>query len=211
MQSYFAQGVRKSKSRMKANLFRPLCLVYLVVFHKEAPQLQRIKEITITAPTLQIGADIRKTSIAIFISELLLHVFRRQETSPATFDYIYDAIIRLDGIDENFSGFHLQFMLQLTQHLGFSPTRNISDSNPYFSLREGTFQKDFDPALQCLDKEVSRYFYILSDPDMTHSSTLPISPSIRNKMISACLDYYKYHIAGFGELKSLAVLESIFS
>jgi DNA repair protein RecO (recombination protein O) len=210
LQSYLVQGVRKSRSRIRASIFQPLNLVDMEVYHKETSRLHRIKEIQIKDPLANLGNDIRKTSLALFISELLLHAFRHQEINTEGFDFIYKAIIRLDEQDSNLATFHIIFMLQLSKYLGFSPSLNFSETNCFFNLREGTYQKQFDNGIECLNETESGFFFTYSKTDLMDERTPIITATVKSNLLHKCIHYYRLHMEGFGELKSVGVLESIF-
>ncbi len=100
LQSYLVPGVRKPKARIRQNLFQPLCLLDLIVYHKEKEGLHRIKEITCPHPYESIPYDIPKTSIAIFLAEMLHHAIKSHEANPALFDFIRDSLLTLDQTKE---------------------------------------------------------------------------------------------------------------
>ncbi len=210
LQSYLVQGVRKRKSKIRANLFHPLSLVDMVVYHKEKTRLQRIKEISSASPLNNLGSDIRKSSIAIFISEMLLNVFKLQETQVDVFDFVYDAVEKLNTMTENLAGFHLLFLLQLSGFLGFSPAKNYSQNNCFFNLREGIYQSIDHGSEYCLGKEESFWLFQLSQMDVLNDLHSNITPEYRKKLLLKTIEYYRIHMEGFKEIKSLDILESVF-
>ncbi len=210
LQSFLVHGVRKSKSRNKANLFQPLTLVDLVVYAKENESLHNIKEIRCSYPFRTIGTDIRKTSIAIFISEMLLNAYKHQDMQEEAFDFIYKAAQQLDIQENNIAGFHLIFLLHLSKFLGFFPARNYTTNRTYFNLQEGLYQETFDHSTYCLGQEESQYFFNLSHPEAIQNMDMPITASMRTLLLSKIITYYKLHLEGFKEVKSLIVLESVF-
>jgi DNA repair protein RecO (recombination protein O) len=181
-----------------------------VVYHKEKPGLQRIKEVQSTTPLNSTLYDIRKTSLALFLSEFLLNAFKNQEAHPETFDFVLNVVKKLDVLDRNLGVFHIVFMVQLSKYLGFAPSRNFSAINCFFNLREGIYQKQYDNGLECLDQEESNYFYRLSGIEILEPFELKISAAMRNKLLTKCINYYRMHMDGFGEMKSVEVLEEVF-
>jgi len=209
LQSYIVKGVRKSRSRMKPALFQPLTLVNMVAYHKEKEGLQNIKEIRCSHPFKSITTDIRKTSIAVFMAEVMVNAFRNQESNPGLFHFVRNKIVQLDNTREQIADFHLQFMLHLAGWLGFSPARNLSEKNPYFSLLEGTYQPGLHGA-DFLDEKQSRLFFALSDTSNVIPYVPGMSSALRRELLHKILKYYKIHLEGFKDLKSLDTLEAVF-
>ena len=69
--SYIENGVRSAKAKHKMALFQPLTLLDLEVYHKPGKGLHRISEAKCYYPYQQIPFDIIKSSIALFLSEVL--------------------------------------------------------------------------------------------------------------------------------------------
>lgn len=210
LQSYLVPGVRKSKSTIRANLFQPLSLVEMVVYHKESSGLQRIREIRSYLPTGNISADIRKSSIAIFLSEIMLNAFRHQEPQQLAFDFIFDAVIELDSRQDHLTIFHHVFLLQLGKYLGFAPGNVHSSRNIYFNLREGLYQAEPDVTGQTLGAEESHFFSLLSQSPLVDESLPVVPPVIRKALLEKIVLFYRLHLEGFPEIKSLQVLEVVF-
>ncbi len=209
LQSYIVKGVRKSRSRIKPGLFQPLTLVNMVAYHKEREGLQNIREIRCSHPFKSITLDIRKTSVAVFMAEVMLNAFRNQESNPGLFNFVRDEIITLDDSHENVANFHLRFLIQLSAWLGFSPARNISDSRPYFSMREGTYQPTLHGS-DFLDRQQSRWFFSLSDSSLSFDEIPEMPGKMRRDLLHGILKYYRIHLEGFKELRSLETLEAVF-
>jgi len=74
IQSFLVRGVRKKGSKIKAGLFQTLSLVDLVVYFKEKSNIQNLKEIKSALPQTSIPFNIKKSTIAIFLKELNLHL-----------------------------------------------------------------------------------------------------------------------------------------
>jgi DNA repair protein RecO (recombination protein O) len=126
LQSYLINSARKKSPKIKPASLQPLSLIDLMVYHKERSGLQRLAEAR-TQPALKsIPFDIRKSSIVLFINEVLLKSVKEEESNRALFDFIFSSVELLDLQDEVQSDFHLVFLLQLTKYLGFYPQDNFS-------------------------------------------------------------------------------------
>lgn len=212
LQSFLVHGVRKTKAKNKANLFQPLTLVELVVYNKQnsSSNLLNIREIQCLHHFTTIGTDIIKTTLALFLGEVLLNAFTRQEMHQQAFSFIHQAIVHLDGREENLGAFHIYFLIQLSKYLGFAPQDNYTEKHCYFNLMEGIFQKEIDHTAYCLDKESSHYFFRLSQMSTDNYIDFSIPVQKRKELLHKILEYYKLHLEGFKEVRSHQVLEIVF-
>ncbi len=211
MQSYLARGVRTSKSAHKQLLFQPLTLVSMVAYHKDSDGLKNIKEIGFLETFQTIPYQIHKTSLAIFLAEVLSHSLKNQEANNELFDFVRDALLFLDRTKGPVTSFHLVFLLQLSRFLGFQPRNNHDKHNRYFNLQEGMYQHIAENDETCLDKALSRTFSKVAATELTDLESLSVPKDQRKALLNRTIDYYRYHLAGMPALKSHTVLEAVFA
>ncbi len=209
LQSYIVPGVRKQKSKIKQNLFQPLSILELVVYHKERGGLQHIREISCPRPFDTIPYDIAKSSIAIFLAEMLHHSLKNHEPNPPLFTFIHDAVKQLDAAKGRVADFHLVFLLELSRFLGFQPRNNYEKNNCVFNLREGFFQPMSHRMESVIDKNTSRYFHEVITTKMEDAASLTIPKELRKQLLHIAIDFYRYHLDGMQEIKSHTILEMV--
>lgn len=209
IQSCLVPGVRKTRARVKFNLFQPLTPVDLVIYSKERGGMSRVREISCQVPLKTIPYDILKSSIAMFLSEIMARSFREQDANFELFDFILDAVRILDGYPGRISDFHLVFLLQLSRFLGFQPRNNYDERHGYFNLREGMYDRFYENEDVCLDREMSGIFHRTGLTALDELEQLHIPASMRRTLLLKILAYYQYHMHGLGEIKSLPVLEAV--
>jgi DNA repair protein RecO (recombination protein O) len=222
LQSYLVKGVRNPKSKIKPGLFQPLTLLDLVVYHREKHSLQSVKEIRLAHPYHSIPFDIRKSSLVLFINELVYKVIREEETNPSLFEFLWGTCLRLDETDEPISSFHLFFAMHLCHHLGIFPHLNHSTSLQIFNLREGHFQSAVPEHPYYLNPENSQQFHALLevcsfDPYGTgevarwRSGEISLRAEVRDQLLETILLYYQLHLPGFKGLQSHQILRTVLS
>lgn len=209
LQSFIVPGVRKARARIKQNVFQPLTLVDLVIYRKEHGGLHHIREISCPEPWQKIPYDISRTTIAIFLAEMLSGVLKESDPSAGMFDFVKESLTFLDHHQGRIVDFHLLFLLQLSGHLGFSPRSNYDAHHPFFNLQEGIFQNSYYGPELCLDQELSRQFYALSNCPLEALESLQLKADQRKVLLHRIIDYYRMHLEGLKELKSHLVLESV--
>lgn len=198
LQRYIVNGVRTKRPKISMALFQPLTLVSLVVYHNPNRELHRISEIKCQVPFQVIPFQVKQTTIALFISEILGKSLKEDQENPALFDFLYSSILALDDVSLTPDNFHLQFMLKLTKYLGFEP------ESPELIIQELKHQGQFNSASELelkLLKELKTNGYLES---------LGIgSNSMRRKMLALLIDFYTLHIESFSRIKSPKVLMEV--
>ncbi len=211
IQSYLIKGVRNKKSKIKSALLQHLSIVDLVVYHKEKSNIQYIKEIRSEYQFTSIPFDIRKSSIAVFINEILYKSIHEEEANQNLFDYLLNSIKLLDMITKRFVDFHLLFTIGLTKYLGFFPRRNFSDKKTVFNLQEGFFQNAIPNHSNYLKKPISEIFYNLLNTQIEDVDSVKISNSQRNELLNKIIEYYRLHLPAFKDIKSPDILQEVLS
>lgn len=210
MQSYLVNGAKKPKAKLPANMFQPLHLLDLVVYHKDSVGLQRIKEARLLPPLRAIPFDIIKSSLAIFLNEILYKVLRQQSPDPVLFHFIQQSILWLDESQSNLADFHLVFLVKLSRFLGFLPLHSNEKSRPYFNLMDGVFTPSLPPHSHVLHEPHTSQLRQLMQVSFEESATLKISPDNRKQLLEKLLEFYKLHTENFVSPNSLYILEEIF-
>ena len=211
LQSFLINSVRKKKGKIRPVALQPLSLLDLVVYHKERPGLQRVAEATNNPALKSIPFDVRKSSVILFLNEVLYKSVREEEANTSMFDFIFSSVHLLDLQQQPCADFHLKFLIQLTKYLGFYPRENYSEGCSVFNLQEGLFQPGLPNHPFFLDLPLSDYFYNVLHSSLNLTDDLGIPVHQRRLLIEKLLEYYQLHIPGFGNIKSHKVLEEVWS
>jgi len=209
-QSYLINGVRSKKAKIKANILQPLFLLNMEVYHKPKRELQRVKEVQNDFIFSSLPYDIRKSTLAIFIAEILSKTIQEQEPNTELFNYIYNSIQVLDLKEKGISNFHLYFLIHLTKYLGFFPENNHSSFNCFFDLKAGGFVKIKPMHLFFLNKSESKVLSEMLEFSDNQHENVNISHKDRMEILEKILDYYSLHNDGVSNIKSLSVLKEVF-
>ena len=208
MRTYMVRGVRKKKSRTPINLFQPLSILDMVVYEKPGRDIQNIKEIKAGYFYSSIPYEISKSSIVIFLNELVFKSVKEEEPNPKLFQFIYHSLVYLDEVESGYQDFHLSFMLLLTRHLGFAPSTNFLPNQEIFDLQEGRYTSLKLTEAITINMPLSKYFFILSQ-NINYSKQVNISRIERQVLIEKILIYYQLHLPSFSEMKSFDVLSEV--
>lgn len=207
LKSYFVRNAFSSgKTSQKMAYFQPLTILEIEANHKNKGTLEHFSEIKIAMPFRSIHSDVVKSTIVMFISEILHHAIHEEEKNEAFFDFLEAALDWLDNNDET-ANFHLILMLETAKFLGFYP--DVSKMHqPYFEMTEGVFsQFHAISSLSEADSDLLKKLIGLKfDSDR---KTFHISE--RQTLLKILIDYYSFHLDGFKKPKSLEVLKEVFS
>lgn len=209
LQSYIVNGAKKPKAKISRNMLQPLHLLDMVVYHKEAGSVQRIKELK-NSPLLQtIPYDVIKSSLAMFLNEVLYKAIRQQSADEHLFDFVFSAIEWLDHQTEGIANFHLLFMIRLSRFLGFYPDRYLAEDADYFDLKNGTFSRYKPESMLYLFPPHTQNFMTLLKSSFENIANIKLSNDERRYLINKLLEYYALHIESFGHIRSHEVLEEV--
>lgn len=209
-QTYMVKGVRKSRKQNRSNLFQPLFILDFEIYHKDSREIQLVKEVNRAMPLNSLPFDMIKSAQAIFMAEILYRVIREEEPNPMLAHFLHSSIQYLDALENASPDFHILFMFQLSRHLGFYPQNNFDEGRVFFDLSGGLFITHFqDPELH-LDEKASQLWhrYMLSEYQSVKASDF--NGLQRKQVLDKLVLFYKSHVAGMGEIRSLEVLHTYF-
>ena len=207
--SFLLRGVLKSKKGgSKVAYFQLLSQLQIVFTHKNTRTLQSIKETKLHVIYSSLHSHILKSSIVMFLSEVLSNTLQEEEENESLYSYLEHTFLWLDSQSE-YSNFHLLFLLKLTKYLGFYP--DISDMDgSYFNLQEGRFENTSSSKYAVSGENLMLLKKLLG----TTFDALPsikINAKQRQLFLSMILLYFELHLGRFKPPKSLQVFNQVFS
>jgi DNA repair protein RecO (recombination protein O) len=204
--SFMVHGVRKQKSKFSPSFFQSLQLLELEFQYREKQNLQTLRDLSPLVVLHPLYASVVKSSVAVFMAEILLKVIQEEEANGVFFDFLLEEIVRLSGLNEKeVANFHLIFLMQLSRYLGFYPDNNWNQEHPFFDMLNGAFT-EIPKHSYTLDKELSKQWHFL----LSQEGQSPINHIERRALLRSILQYFRLHLPEMGDLKSLEVLEMVF-
>ncbi len=211
LQSYLINGVKKPKAKIPLNMLQPMHLLDLVVYHKPNGNMQRVSDAR-SFPVLQsIPYDIVKSSIVIFLNEMIYKSIKQQHEDELMFEFIAKSVELLDHSEEGIANFHLIFLLKLTRFLGFYPDLTAAEKFDFFDLKDGVFVQQQPTHIYFVDASLKRYWLQLFKKSIEDFDEVTLSPSIRKSLLHKIIEFYTFHIEDFGKVKSHEILEEVLS
>jgi DNA repair protein RecO (recombination protein O) len=209
MQSFLLNGVRKARARFNANLLQPLSCVEVIAYIKHSGSLHRVSEFSAAPVFTSIPYDTVKTTIALFLAEVMFRSIREEEKNENLFRFIHHSVHYLDQQQENVHHFHLLFLIRLSRFLGFYPQNHAEVTAPFFDMREGVFTSQLPLHADILDAQTGRNLSRLLDTSLENLSSLSFSASERKILLRSLVLYYELHQTQGFHLQSLDILEEV--
>jgi DNA repair protein RecO (recombination protein O) len=207
LKSYFVPNAFSAKkSNQKIAYFQPLSILEIEASHKNKGTLEHFKEIKLAHTYQTIPNDILKSTIVIFLSEIIHHSIHEEEKNETLFLFLESALLWLDA-HQDVANFHLILLLEITKFLGFYPDDSAIDFK-FFDTKEGTFTPL--QGTTCLNEHETHLFKRLLHLKFD-SNQKTFAGIERQILLKILLSYYTTHLDGFKKPKSLDVLTEVFS
>lgn len=201
-QAYIINGVRTAKSKTnKIAFYQPLTVLDLVVYQSEKPDsLQRISEARCPVMWAHIPTNFVKTTIALFLAEVLDLVLQQEAPNPELFDFLVNSLRVFDLQTHEMENFHLRFLLKLTRFLGFAPS---SADDIYNLIYKAEFQswRTIIPA-----QEQAILAHLIHSQ---YTDELAINNHIRRHLLDQILLFYENNLQNWRKLRSIEVLRNL--
>ena len=207
LKSYFVRDAFSArKSNQKTAYFQPLTILEIEAVHKNKGTLENFKEIKIATPFHSIHSDVFKSTIVMFVSEILHHSIQEEEKNESLFVFLETALYWLDN-HNGIANFHLILLLEITKYLGFYPDVSNVDM-PFFEMTEGVFSP-FHAISSLTEHETNLFKKLIYLKFDNNQKTFHVIE--RQLLLKILIDYYSFHLDGFKRPKSLEVLKEVFS
>ena len=181
--------VRGAGKRLMS-LFLPLNILEADIVESTRSTLFTARNLTARHPLLGIRSDVFKNSMTMFMSEVLYRVIKEGAAEQGLYEWCERNILLLDAVQNDFSNFHLRFLLELTVALGFSPE-----------------SRDLQPFVGDHYPTVERFM----QTSFAESMLIPLNGTVRNEIAEEILRYIEFHTESSVNINSLKVLRDLFA
>jgi DNA repair protein RecO (recombination protein O) len=195
LKTYVVNNVRSPKPRYPASFFQPLTQLDMIVYNKPNAEINRIAELKCAYPYHSIPFDVVKSTVCLFLTEILYKILREEEPNRELFDFMAESFIYFDTATHDYANFHLQFLTRLTRFLGISPV-NI----------EGLIQET--QSIGTIPEEEKLLFDRLIQQNF--SEPVRMDNRKRGKFLTMIMHFYQHHFDHLNEIKSYRILKEVF-
>lgn len=209
-QSFIVQGVRSSRGRgSKVALFQPLFGVEFEGLSSHRGELHRFAEVRSGIVLRRIPFDIRRSTISLFIAEVLYRLVKESGEHIELFNFVWGSIEALDTIEDGVSNFHLWFLANLSRQLGFMPSGEYH-AGMYFDIVEGQFCRGVALHGAVMQPREAQLLYELIECDVMQLAEIELNRERRVAFLEAILQYYGYHLDAIYSVQSIKILQELF-
>ncbi len=200
------------RSNSKMNFYQPLFLLDINLYRKSNKGFFKIKDVRFSRPYTSIPYDPYKMSLVFFLSEIIFNVVKEDVSNEYLFLYIHNSLIWLDECRVGYANFHIVFLIKLLLFLGLYPNVEEYTEGDYFDMRNAVFcrSKPNEHNQYIIPQEAKNILY-LSRMSYKTMHLFKMSRLERGQILDYIISYYKIHIPGVSDLKSLDVLKELFS
>ena len=208
--SFLVRGMRSKKSGKRSALFQPMFILDLVIYYKDSRSMQLLKEFSVSYLPSDVYSDVKKSSIAVFLCEVLTSVLKEESPHIELYDFIEESVKYFDRSNTGFNNFHIAFLIGLSSFLGFEPGLRTDAENKYFDLLNGTFVKLPPSHADYANIEISDILAEFFSASFDKTGSIPLTGELRNEVLETLIRYYSIHLPGLKKINSLEVLKEIF-
>jgi len=188
---------------------QPLFLVNIEAYYKGSGELSLVKEISLCR-TLDFPYNIRKSTQAMFISEVLYKTLKEENRNPQLFEFLLTSIDYFDLNHKGTANFHIFFLVKLMRYLGIIPSLRANKEVSYFDMKEGEYQSVIPDHTEYLEPFETRFLQYLLNAGYPDLARLKMNHNDRQLVLERILRFYAIHIDGMAKIRSYGVLKEVF-
>ena len=208
-QSYMVQGLGSHRGHGKLALFQPMFALEFEGLESSRMQMHRLGNVHNGIVLQSTPFDIKKSTIALFMAEVLHRLVKESEANELLFDFVWGSVEALDIATEGIANFHLWFLAHLCRFLGFSPG-NEYFPEAWFNIAEGIYTHQQPPREYCITQENALILRDMLECDVRYIAEIGLNRHQRVEFLTALVRYYGYHLDTINSVQSIRILQEVF-
>ena len=197
------------KSRSKMGAFHPMSLLDVIYSYKSERDVQKLTEYKPAPNLVNCTADIRKSTLLMFMAEVVSKSIREEAEDDAQFEFIDTSVQILEQMQAGLQFFHLAFMVKLSRILGFFPS--IDSGHQFFDLEQGHSTAVRPVHRHYVSSEVFSRIAYFADCQYNNLCDVQISRQERDVMLETVIQWYQFRIPTMKEVNSYEILHEVFA
>jgi DNA repair protein RecO (recombination protein O) len=184
-----------------------MSLVDIVSEKKNRSDFDYVKDIKVLANINVSEFDIAKSSICMFLNEVLYKLLSEAGEDKTIFDFLFSSLHQF-YLQKYTPDFHLRFLTALARELGCCPKNNFTSSKMTFNIEQSCFV--YNQVTKKEEQHIGLYFHHLLEQNLFPDSQENIVPYIwRNPLLEMIMRYYTLHITNLSQIKSYEILKTV--
>lgn len=193
----------------RRGMFHPLAVLEVEASVKPGRDVHTFKEARPLLVLHTVMMDPVRSALTMFLAEALQVILRQSEGDALVFDFVADAMARLNDERTPVGNFHLAFLIRLAAILGIAPDCGEYRPGRVFDMVDACFRASAPLHGQALDPLESTAAYRLSRITWENMGRYRFTRPQRAAALRRILEYYSLHYANLMALKSPSVLEAL--
>ena len=213
-QSFMASTARVKRNVRSKSFWQPLSMVEFSAEMRPVGGMPRPADVRTYYNYTDLPFSPVKFTLALFLAEFLSAALREEKENQPLYRYIESSLQWLDLADDPaaLANFHLAFLMHLSRFIGIYPNLEVNpNSQPYFDLLAGSYCDRQPPHAHFLQRQEAQALPVLFRMDYPTLHLFRLSRRERQRILQVLNEYYRLHVPGFPELKSLEVLQEFYS
>lgn len=210
LSSFIIQGINRKSSTIKPSHIAPGNILELVIYQKPNATIQRVKELKVVTPLLQVHIDMLKSAVLQFMLEIIAKTNEENLRDEIVFNFLRQTICELEELLEDIGNMPLFFLCRYLKFSGWFPNLELWQKGDSFNLKEGRFEKaDILRTSDELNESQSRELYEILLTVQNESVISKANLTYRKDLFIALVKYFEFHILKGKRIKSPAVLSEV--
>lgn len=209
-QSYMVQGLGSRRgSGSRQALFQPMFALEFEGLESPKMDMHRFGDVHAGIVLQSIPFDVKKSSIALFMAEVLYRLVKESEANSMLFDFVWGSVEALDTATEGVANFHLWFLSNLCRFLGFSPGNEYMP-DAWFDIAEGQYTTVEPPREHAMSQQNALILRDMLECDVRYLAEVGLNRHQRVEFLQSLLAYYAYHLDTIHTVQSIRILQEVF-
>lgn len=206
-QSYLTYASRRNNTRR--NIFQPLQVIEFKAQKTRHSELPLLSDAIVLYPLISISTDPRKSTIAMFIGELLYRLIVEPVDDAKMYDFIEQSILALEEMEEGTANFHLWFLIRFAARMGWALPADYEEEM-WLDIRNGIYTHIPPITPERIAPELSKTINTIRLSSLEDLSSVQLSQLTRRQILEALIEYYRFHSESFREMKSISIFRDLF-
>ena len=190
------------------SLFQPLFLIEFQASNGNGT-MGKLQQAAASRQLSEIPFDVVKSSLTLFISELLYRLVRYESTDSRLFHFVRESVTALDLLQEGVANFHIHFMMRLTHHMGFAP-RNNHSPGAWLDIKTGEYTRTIPAHTLKIEPGAAELLNRFDNSEVRQLGDIKLGRKDRVQLLNHLVDYYGYHQESIDNVQSIRILGELF-
>ena len=212
--SFLSSASKGKVGKMRSARIMPLAYIAADVKFSGSRDLQMLPAVAPVRVWHTLYFSPVKSSLVFFLAEFLNNLLRNYPTDEQLWLFIRDSICFLDETDERkLANFHIAFLVRMLPFLGINPPVDSYKKGDYFNMEKADFLAS--PIIRnspnLLLPAEAAFLPLLERISLANHHRFRFDSETRARILNLLLRYYSLHLSLPPKLKTLPILNTLFS